>query len=258
MKRIICVLLVIISILLCLSACGTDSGSVENNAGRITNENSSDTIPEYLIEAKLGEYQSWYNGSDYESIICNRIISHSPDKESHTDTVSYEIGFCYKYGTCIYQCLDVFQYYKDSDSWSCISSSEPGFLRIDWNEGAISGTNRDGDDGRVKGEYHEEWVWNVTVQDIDVENGTVTLSYNIDNNDYYVGPVIETEDTNELIGSLNWNETEEFYYDYYDYENTIVVDIPCGYTENNKSYDFYLRVSINPYNINTKLCGWKY
>ena len=82
-----------------------------------------ETVPDSLVEMVVSdESEAYLHNPECVS------ITHNPDKSTHLDTVEVEMVFYDNYNF-YFECTYVFQYSKDSDTWSCIRSGELNFLR---------------------------------------------------------------------------------------------------------------------------------
>lgn len=197
-----------------------------------------DTVPDSLVQTVVSGETCGNSVYSYDPECIS--ILHDPDTDAHTDTVDVEMAFSGVYCDLVYESTYTFQYSRDSDIWSCISREEPCYLRKDFYESAINGEYFSGE----KSKYgYGRYNWEVNVIDFDYEEGTFTVEYNI------------TNTYNNGEDSLNWSDTETFYFccDYYD---DIYFEIPCGYTQGSKSYDLFLRIRFSSGGISDYIVGW--
>lgn len=153
--------------------------------------NKEKKVPEEII---LENISSYYNGSiGYNESIeySNYSISHSYNEETNIDDVWIVFQYEEAYITTTYDQTYSYQYYKDSDSWRDVTTSEQKKsnifnFKIELNEEALKSNSP------WEGAGYS-YKYSITVDSVDNEKGTMTVTYLIDYDSNYKEDVSGTQ-----------------------------------------------------------------
>lgn len=129
------------------------------------------SVPDSLVRLEIKDRVSnWDFPEDPQTV-----ITHSYDKDAHTDTVTVEYSLAYTYGTYEASIDDiVFQYDRTSDNWVVLDSGDEHYLSATWNEDKLE--ELCGSYSGIKSNNYYVDEWSLELKRIDLKNEEVILS----------------------------------------------------------------------------------
>lgn len=163
-------------LLLLLVLAGCESNQIQ--------ETTDETVPESIVDRDAAEIRNntqargiYLSEGRGDEIIYS--VSHNPDSETHTDTVGLTFTVYYPYGEAHFYLENIYQYYKDSDTWSLIEEGNAGKPITEWYDSIIDHPFGNTD---TYGSHHECTTL-IRVLDIDTDAEIITLDYDISTSD---------------------------------------------------------------------------
>lgn len=168
MKRFVSALLVFVT-LLSLTACSDSTGTSglgspvqQNNK---TNEQKG--VPQRQLETEV--YPQW-SGETYNVTSC----THAVDTTLHQDTVTIKYNKTYKYMRRDYTETHVYQYNKQTDIWTKISSEKATYKNT-----LLNNLNGETWSETIDVGFGLSLYYKVTVESVNISDGSIKFSYYI-------------------------------------------------------------------------------
>lgn len=234
MKKFHCFIALLLAVFL-LSACSPHGGNDWSGPISERGHISEETVPDSLVYSDIDSIYSNFDTFQknlYSNMCCGKaknIVSHTPDSETHIDTVYVEFCFEFDYCTETFGMNLEYQYSRSDDTWTCIRSENPQLVDVTFDDEFLSGWVFS--DSEYK--YGDTWEWNIEIISLDTNAETVTVSYDITN--YYNSDSINWCDTETI--PVHINDTAPF-------DSELSFYVPCGYYIGEEFYDYYIHIEI--------------